>query len=218
MFRRRAPGAIPGSRVTLISRKMIEYHAEWARKFVRGGIVEKPAALVLSGYTPVQNASYFALPLAPNLDMLAVDRQITTTDSRQSEFLGDDYQAHPDSPTLAVLPDPVYHFGEPSRTGTQMVESLHLDLASRETFVLTGDIHHYERLERGKLLHVIAGGGGASCIRPGLRQEASPPRSGGPAWRNVAGCYAKSPGSWLSAAPAFSLTSGFWFCLVCVRP
>ena len=32
---------------------------------------------------------------------------------------------------------------------------------SRETFVLTGDIHHYERLERGKLLHVIAGGGGA---------------------------------------------------------
>jgi len=60
-----------------------------------------------------------------------------------------------------VLPDPVYYFGDPSKTGTQMVESLHLDLASRETFVLTGDIHHYERLERGKLLHVIAGGGGA---------------------------------------------------------
>src|SRR5262249_11148446 len=65
MFRRRTPGAIPGSRVAKISPKMIEYHAEWARKFVRGGIVEKPSALVLSGYTPVQNASYFALPLAP---------------------------------------------------------------------------------------------------------------------------------------------------------
>jgi hypothetical protein len=42
-----------------------------------------------------------------------------------------------------------------------MVESLGLDIAGRETFVLTGDIHHYERLELGKLLHVIAGGGGA---------------------------------------------------------
>lgn len=42
-----------------------------------------------------------------------------------------------------------------------MIESLLLDLASRETFVLTGDIHHYERLEDGKLLHVSAGGGGA---------------------------------------------------------
>src|SRR5262249_61342844 len=120
-----------------------------------------PEALVLSGYTPVQNASYFALPLAPALDMLAVDRQITTTDSRQSEFLGDYYQARPDSATLAVLPDPVYHFGDPSRTGTQMVESVHLDLTNRETFVLTGDIHHYERLEHGKALHVNAGGGGA---------------------------------------------------------
>jgi hypothetical protein len=140
---------------------MLEHHAEWALEFVRGGRVEKPKALVLSGYTPVQNASYFALPLAPALNLLAVDRQITTTDSRQSEFLGDYYQARPDAATLAVLPDPVYHFGDPSKTGTQMVESLHLDLASHETFVLTGDIHHYERLEQGKLLHVIAGGGGA---------------------------------------------------------
>src|SRR5262245_43264585 len=161
MFRRGAPGATQGSRLRRISRKVLDYHAEWARKFVRGGIVEKPKALVLSGYTPVQNASYFALPLAPALDMLAVDRQITTTDPRQSEFLGNYYQAHPDSATLAVLPDPVYHFGDPSRTGTEMVESLHLDLASRDTFVLTGDIHHYERIEKGKLLHVIAGGGGA---------------------------------------------------------
>jgi hypothetical protein len=75
--------------------------------------------------------------------------------------LGDYYRARLDSTTLAVLPDPVYPFGDPSRTGTQMVKSLNLDLADRETFVLTGDIHHYERLQRGKLLHVIAGGGGA---------------------------------------------------------
>src|SRR5262245_29001089 len=161
MFRRRAPGATPRSGVTQISPMTFEHHAEWAREFVHGGRVEKPEALVMSGYTTVQNASYFALPLAPALDLLAVDRQITTTDSRQNEFLGDYYQACPASATLALLPDPVYQFGEPSKSGTQMVESLHLDLENRETFVLTGDIHHYERIERGKLLHVIAGGGGA---------------------------------------------------------
>ena len=42
-----------------------------------------------------------------------------------------------------------------------MVESLSLDLEGRDSFILTGDIHHYERLQRGKLLHVTAGGGGA---------------------------------------------------------
>src|SRR5262245_1101023 len=52
MFRRGAPGATQGSRLRRISRKVLDYHAEWARKFVRGGIVEKPKALVLSGYTP----------------------------------------------------------------------------------------------------------------------------------------------------------------------
>ncbi|MEX2264783.1 MAG: hypothetical protein WD696_22705 [Bryobacteraceae bacterium] len=162
MFRRHAPGPAARASVTrIVSPMMLEHHAEWAREFVRGGRIEKPEALGLSGYTSVQNASYFALPLAPAIELLAVDRQLTATDSRQTEFLGDYYQAHPDSAILAVLPDPVYHFGDPSRTGTQMVESLHLDLASRETFVLTGDIHHYERLERGKALHVIAGGGGA---------------------------------------------------------
>jgi hypothetical protein len=185
MFRRPAAGTVARPSVTHISPKMIEYHAEWAREFVRGGRVEKPRALVLSGYTSVQDASYFALPLAPAIELLAVDRQLTTTDSRQTEFLGDYYRARPDSATLAVLPDPVYHFGEPSRTGTQMVESLHLDLASRETFVLTGDIHHYERLERGKLVQVIAGGGGAflhpariaeggltsTVVWPGVRQS-----------------------------------------------
>jgi hypothetical protein len=161
MFRRGGPEPFTGSRVTPISQMTLEHHTEWAREFVRGGSVQKPKALVLSGYVPVQNASYFALPVAPAVDLLAVDRQITAPDPRQSEFLGNYYQARPQAATLAVLPDPVYHFGDPSRSGTQMVENLHLDLTNRETFVLTGDIHHYERLERGKLLHVIAGGGGA---------------------------------------------------------
>jgi len=161
MFRRRVPGTNARSGVAQISGMMIEHHLEWAREFVRGGRVEKPKALVLSGYTTVQNASYFALPLAPKMQLLAIDRQLTTMDSRQTGFLRNYYEACPDAATLAVLPDPVYAFGDASKTGTRMVESLHLDFESRETFVLTGDIHHYERLERGKLLHVISGGGGA---------------------------------------------------------
>src|SRR5262249_41526349 len=104
---------------------------------------------------------YFALPLAPRIELLAVDRQLTTTDSRQTEFLRDYYEARPDAATFAVLPDPVYAFGDASKTGTQMVKNLHLDFVSRDTFILSGHIPHYERIERGKLLHVISGGGGA---------------------------------------------------------
>lgn len=144
-----------------ISQMMLEHYAEWAREFVRGGKVEKPRALVLAGYTPVQNASYFALPLAPALQVLGVDRQLRTTDWRQADFLRDYYREHPGDATLVLLPDPIYRFGSPSRSGTRMIENLRLDLAARDTFVLTGDIHHYQRTERGKLLHVIAGGGGA---------------------------------------------------------
>jgi hypothetical protein len=161
MFRRRSAGEVARPSVTRISSKMLEYHAEWARKFVRGERVEKPEALALSGYHTVQNASYFAAPLAPGIDMIAVDRQLTTTDSRQTEFLRGYYDGRQDSATFAVLPDPVYTFGDPSRTGTEMVEKLHLDLADRETFILSGDIHHYERIQKGKVLHVISGGGGA---------------------------------------------------------
>jgi hypothetical protein len=180
MFRRNPPGVVARPRAWSLSPGMIEHYAEWAREFFREGTVEKPAALVLSGYTAVQNASYFALPLAPALELLAVDRQLTTTDPRQAEFLGGYYQDHPDSATVAVLPDPVYHFGDPSRTGTQMIESLQLDLLGRDTFVLSGDIHHYERLEGGKTLHVTAGGGGAflhpARIAPGgVRPAASWP-------------------------------------------
>jgi hypothetical protein len=42
-----------------------------------------------------------------------------------------------------------------------MVQALGLDFASRPHFLLSGDVHHYERLADDGLLHVIAGGGGA---------------------------------------------------------
>jgi hypothetical protein len=86
-----------------------------------------------------------------------------------------------------VLHDPIYHFGEPSPAGTEIVESLQFDLVARRTFFLTGDIHHYERLEVGNVLHVIAAGGGAflhptRIAKGGLRPEVS--------WPGVAQCLA----------------------------
>jgi hypothetical protein len=185
MFRRRGPAEEIPAQMVGVSQPMIEQHAEWAREFVRGGKVTKPPALVLSGYTPVQDATYFTLRLTPGLDLLAVDRQLTSTDSGQRRFLGDYYRRRPDAATLAVLPDPVYPFGAPSRTGTEMVENLGLDLAGRDTFVLSGDIHHYERLERGKQLHVIAGGGGA-FLHPARIARGGLPRS--VVWPDVAQC------------------------------
>jgi hypothetical protein len=161
MFRRRPGGDEEPASVVRFSPLMLQQYAEWAREFVSGGKIEKPRALVLHNYAPVQNASYFALALTPQIQLLAVDRQLRTPDSRQRRFLIDAYEAHPERATFALLPDPVYRFGHASKTGTATIESLRFDLGTRDHFVLTGDVHHYERLERERLLHVIAGGGGA---------------------------------------------------------
>ena len=62
---------------------MLLQYAAWAREFCAAAAVAKPEALALSGYTPVQSASYFAFPLAPRIDLVAVDRQLTAIDPRQ---------------------------------------------------------------------------------------------------------------------------------------
>jgi len=162
MFRRRDPGLEdPRPSMFGISRKMLEHYTEWARELVRGGKIDKPRALVLSGYTPVQNASYFILPLSPTLHLYAVDRQLKTIDSQQRRFVFDWYREHPETAAWVLLPDPLYRFGGASPTGAHMVQSLGLDFASRPHFLLSGDVHHYERLSDEGMLHVIAGGGGA---------------------------------------------------------
>jgi hypothetical protein len=162
LFRRRPEGE-EEARPSIVgfSERMLQHYTDWAREFVRGGKVEKPRALALSGYVAVQNASYFVLPLSERLHLYGVDRQLRDVDSRQRRFVLDWYQAHPDAYPWLMLPDPVYRFAGPSRTGTDMVQTLGLDFDAKSHFVLSGDIHHYQRLRRDRLLHVIAGGGGA---------------------------------------------------------
>jgi hypothetical protein len=161
MFRRNVGDEAPRGSVIGVSQRMLERYAEWAREFVRGGRIEKPAALTLRNYRAVQGASYFVLPIAPGLHVLAVDRQLRNLDTRQTHFMREWLLAHPDVCPWVMLPDPVFAFGEPSETGTAMIEQLGLDWETRPHLVLSGDVHHYERLRHGAALHVTAGGGGA---------------------------------------------------------
>jgi hypothetical protein len=162
MFRRyQSEDTVARPSVVGISQRMIERYAEWATEFVRGGKIEKPKALALRGYTPVQGASYFGLPLTSRLHLFAVDRQLRSLDDRQVHFFHSWRLQHPDVCPWVMLPDPLFAFGRPSATGTAMVEALGLDLESRPHFLLSGDVHHYERMQHGALLHVTAGGGGA---------------------------------------------------------
>lgn len=163
MFRRRDEEDDAAARPSMVgvSKRMLDHYAEWARELVLGGKVEKPKALVLSGYTPVQNGSYFILPLTPTIHLFAADRQLKTLDARQRRFLANWYQAHPEIAPWVLLPDPLYAFGRPSPTGAHMVEALGFDFDQRPHFLLAGDLHHYERIADDRLLHVVAGGGGA---------------------------------------------------------
>lgn len=129
----------------------------WAEAFARGDQVKKPTALALAGYLPVQRASYFRLPLANGLDLFGVDRQLRRVDVRQEAYF-----AIPGAPgRVVVMPDPARAWGERREHGVETLESLGIVMPDNPTLLLAGDIHHYERSEEGRSVHVVAGGGGA---------------------------------------------------------
>ena len=109
----------PRPSVVGVSPPMLEHYAEWAREFVRGGTVDKPERWCSSGYTPVQSASYFALPLAPAPRPPRGRPPAHRRSTRGSaQFLGAAATGPaPIRPRSSLLPDPVYHFGvaEPDR-------------------------------------------------------------------------------------------------------
>jgi hypothetical protein len=177
MFRRRFDDeADPRPSLLAVSKPMLEYYAEWAREFVLGGKVDKPRALVLSGYVPVQNASYFVLPLTPGVHLYGLDRQLKSIDSRQKHFFLEWAREHDEANPWVLLPDPLFRFGSPSPSGTDMIQTLGFDFHTRSHFLLSGDVHHYERSSEGRTLHVTAGGGGAflhpAPLVPGRREAA----------------------------------------------
>jgi hypothetical protein len=123
------------------------------------------------GYEPVQEASYFILPLAPGLTLFGVDRQLKRVDPRQQTYFFQYLNRNLGIAPWVMLPDPLYAFGNESPSGFEMLEALGLRLHQRPQFFLAGDIHHYRREKRGGSLMVTAGGGGAflhpAPLRPG---------------------------------------------------
>ena len=139
----------------------LKHFFQWVEAFRVGKEVVKRSALPLIGYRPVQSASYWALRVAPDLDMWGPDRQLYDLDARQRHYFA---RAREDTGPKGIslcLADPPYAFLEPYATGQRVLASLGLDLAQDSVLAVTGDIHHYCRLSFGKGLHVTAGGGGA---------------------------------------------------------
>jgi hypothetical protein len=151
--------------------------ASSVKAFFKGSSVRRKKRLVLDGYEPVQEATYWALPLAPGLAMWGADRQLRKVDFRQRTFFQDRRSEAPDETVLFIAPDPAIAYGEPNAPGAKALAACNLSFAKDRVFYLTGDMHHYERREVGRSVHVTAGGGGAFVhgTRIGLPTAMGPP-------------------------------------------
>jgi hypothetical protein len=136
--------------------------ARAARAFWHGTSVGRRRRLVLDGYEPVQEASYWALPLAPGLDLWGVDRQLGRLDYRQRAYFGLRRRAVGARAAIwLVAPDPALAFGDPWEFGERILRGCNLSLENDRVLYQCGDMHQYERRAVERSLHVIAGGGGA---------------------------------------------------------
>jgi hypothetical protein len=131
------------------------------RAFFRGTSIRRRRRLVLRGYEPIQEASYFALPLAPGLDLWGADRQLGRVDFRQRSYFTKRRKKDPQRAVLFVAGDPAMAYGHRNDPGARMLAACRLSLERDRVLFLAGDFHHYERRTIGKSIHVIAGGGGA---------------------------------------------------------
>jgi hypothetical protein len=160
--------------------------------------------LALHGYTAVQSATYFALPLAPGLDLRAGDRQLDKVDFRQRAYFAAwhaEVAAHTRA-HIVVQADPLRAFDAPSPAGHATRAALAVDHAGDRDLVISGDSHHYQRWhpEAGpggaETTHVIAGGGGAALHPVPLDAAAARARGLPPGerkaveWPSAAACRA----------------------------
>lgn len=153
------PGMIRSADTSIAGRA-----AELVKNIVVGDARDKADAMVFHGYRAMQSASYWVLPIAPGILLVGADRQLRKVDAQQRTFIRHAREAAEKkggAKIWALLPDPYLAFGRPSTTGHETVEALGLDTDVDDTFLLSGDIHHYRREKVGKALHVTAGGGGA---------------------------------------------------------
>jgi hypothetical protein len=145
--------------------KMIADAAKAVRAFWRGTNVGRRRRLTLQGYEAVQESSYWALPLAPGLDLWGADRQLGRLDYRQRGYFQERRrEVGEETAVFFVAGDPALAFGERWEPGAKMLAACKLSFDRDRILYLCGDMHHYERRAAGagaESLHVIAGGGGA---------------------------------------------------------
>lgn len=162
MFRARSgPLAKERAGAAAGAEKPLEHFVSWMEAFAMGKHIVKRRALPLVGYEPVQRASYFALALAPGIDLWGVDRQLRQINFQQRRFFWDRRSTAPAQSLLLCLPDPLFLYLQPSLVGAEMLQALDLDPAYDPMLCLAGDVHHYERWKMGPTVHLVAGGGGA---------------------------------------------------------
>lgn len=156
----------------------IEHFFEWMEAFRVGRFVAKRPALPLEGYEPVQSATYWAVRLAPGLDLWGPDRQLRALDLDQRAYFAEERERSGPRGLVLCVADPVRAFLEPNWGGVDVLRGLGVSLANDGPLVLTGDTHHYCREVVGKGMHVTAGGGGAflhpaRIVRRGLTPPAA---------------------------------------------
>src|ERR1017187_7241729 len=97
----------------------------WAEAFASGKEVQKPGAMALAGYVPVQRASYFRFALGRGIELFGVDRQLGRIDARQRAY----FRADRGAARLVVLPDPARAWGEVRQNGKATLAALNVDPA-----------------------------------------------------------------------------------------
>ena len=148
------------------------------RAFLTGVGIKRRRRLVLRGYVPVQEASYFAMPLAKGLDLFGADRQLGRVDFRQRTYFSHWRRKHADRAVLFVAGDPPMAYGLRNDPGWRMLHACRLSLERDRVLSIAGDFHHYERRSVKQSMHIIAGGGGA--FLHGTRIGPYPRESGEP--------------------------------------
>lgn len=141
---------------------MIRGAAKAIQALWRGTNLAHRRHLTLSGYEPVQESTFWAIPLAPGLDLWGVDRQLSRLDYRQrGYFHARRREVGKQAAVWLVAPDPAIAFGEGWEVGEQILNACDLSLERDRVLYQCGDMHQYERRVIGDSMHVIAGGGGA---------------------------------------------------------
>jgi hypothetical protein len=145
------------------------------RAFWRGNPLARRRRLTLVGYRPVQEASFWALPLTEGLDLWGVDRQLGRLDFRQRGYFRARRAAGGEGLRICfAAPDPALAYGEPWEHGQAMLSACNLSLERDPVLYLCGDFHQYERRKAGRSMHVIAGGGGAFLHGNRITADPSP--------------------------------------------